>query len=218
VSSLKNVDRHMVNLLEIRKKSQDTVKHLGGSINEALPLLDNVEYLREAESVMDRCLALFAVVAHSYGFPSEKAKNWLVKENILEVLSPNERNFLENGIGDSNVFKGNVECLWALTWALSIHSNLDFSVLCSNDFIGLFPNLKCEESAKKFRAKARLRPLEEIVHQADLAYCLHWALMQLSVENNNTSEFLPIYAITNRRKALDWLICDQAWDEIPLDT
>lgn len=205
-------------LSEIRQGSLKVASRLGYPTNESLPLLDEVEVSRSSEEILARSLSLFGVVAHSYGFPSESALSWLEGEGLADQLSPIERKYLIEGSGDGKSFQGQVESLWALTWALSIHGSFDFSQLCSNDFIGLFPNVKTGESSQKFRSSIKFRGIEEVLVEADLAYCLHWGLTAAGINGKQISNAVPIYVVANRRKALDWILCDLPWDEISLDT
>lgn len=208
-----------MNLQEIRNRSIRRAAELGYPVNENLPLLDQPKMLQGKDEVVDRTLALFGAVAHSYGFPAQAVKSWLQSENLTESLSPSERNFLDSSPKDQQAtFQGYVEALWALAWVLEINPSLDFEALCSNDFIHLFPNLKTGESGKAFRDRAALMPQDKIIEKADLAYCLHWGVMHTEVSGKQHSGEVPPYVIVNRRKALDWVIGDDAWDEVPLDT
>jgi hypothetical protein len=146
-------------------------------------------------------------------------KSWLQSENLTKSLSLSERSFLDNSPKDQQArFQGYVEALWALAWILEINPSLDFEALCSNDFIHLFPNLKTGESGKAFRDRAALMPLYKIMEKADLAYCLHWGAVNSKVSGKQQSGKVPPHVIVNRRKALDWVIGSDAWDEVPLDT
>ncbi len=208
-----------MNLQEIRKESLRRATELGYPVNEKLPLLDQPERLRGKDEVVDRTLALFGAVAHSYGFPAQAVKSWLQSENLTESLSPSEKNFLDSSPKNQQAtFQGYVEALWALAWVLEINPSLDFEALCSNDFIHLFPNLKTGESGKAFRDRAALIAQDKIIEKADLAYCLHWGVIHTKVSGEQDSGEVPPYVIVNRRKALDWVIGDDAWDEVPLDT
>lgn len=208
----------MMQLLEIRQGSLKVASRLGYPTNESLPLLDDVGVSRSPEEILTRSLSLFGVVAHSYGFPSESALSWLEGEGLTDQLSQIEYKYLTAGSGDSKSFQRQVESLWALTWALSIHENFDFSQLCSNDFIGLFPNVKTGESSQNFRSSVKFRGIEEVLVESDLAYCLHWGLTAAGISEKQIPNAVPIYVIANRRKALDWILCDEPWDEISLDT
>jgi hypothetical protein len=209
----------MMILQIIRNESLRRTAELGYSINENLPLLDQPDMQRGKDEIVDRTLALFGAVAHSYGFPAQAVKSWLQSENLTESLSPSEKKFLDSSPKDQHArFQGYVEALWALAWILEINPSLDFEAVCSNNFIHLFPNLKTGESGKAFRDRAALMPPDKIIEKADLAYCLHWGVMNTKVSGKQQSGKVPQHVIVNRRKALDWVIGSDAWDEVPLDT
>ncbi len=66
--------------------------------------------------------------------------------------------------------------------------------------------------------KARLRSDDQIVSAADLAYCLHWAIRQSELEGKRPPGKVPPYVVVERRRALEWLLSDEDWDDVPLDT
>ncbi len=82
----------------------------------------------------------------------------------------------------------------------------------------MLPNLKQSQSSTDFRKKANPRPLEQIVMACDLAYFLHWAIRQAELSGKQPPANLKPYVIVERRRALEWLLSKEAWDEVPLDT
>jgi len=204
---------------EFREESLVKARHMGYPINEQLPLIDLPKRIREREDVIARTLVLFCTVAHSYGLPAKSALSWIEREGLQNSVSHHELSFL-NGANHGRVrtFQGNVETLWALTWILNLHPSLDFASVCSNDFILMFPNIKTGATSETFRKNASVRDIEEILSKADLAYCLHWGIVHASKIGENIRGAVAPYVITNRRKALDWMIGEETWDDISLDT
>jgi hypothetical protein len=49
---------------------------------------------------------------------------------------------------------------------------------CSDDFVRMFPDLKSSEPGSGFRGKAALRDVQQILPKLDLAYCLHWGIVE----------------------------------------
>jgi len=126
--------------------------------------------------------------------------------------------YLTRGIGDSNTFQLQVESLWALTWIISITSSLDYSTLCPNNFINYFPDLKIQEKSYKFKQLAQLREIEMIIKQAEISYCLQWSLEHAAINYKRKTNIIPNYMVQNRRRAFDWVLWNEPWDEISLDT
>ena len=110
-----------------------------------------------------------------------------------------------------------IEGMWALCWCLGIVPELDFSKPCSNDFVKLLPDLKRNEPGDEFRKKAVLRDPREVVAQCDLAYCLHWGVIHAELSGKR-QRAIKSYMIIERRRALEWMVSDDPWDELSLDT
>ena len=205
---------------KIREKSMKAAQALGYPANESLPLLDEVEQVRGVSESIGRLLCLYAIVATSYGFPKEKAKKWLVREELDGFLSKSEEAYLEvpsNGGGDpSNQWK--VESLWALAWCLGIHPTLDFSDSCSDSFIQMLPDIAKDTATGSFRSGLQLRDKAEIAAKTDLAYCLHWAVRDAEIAGQKIPGKVPGNVVVGRRRALEWMIGQDPWDEVTMDT
>jgi hypothetical protein len=202
----------------IRQSSIVVATALGYPVNPHLPLLDASAVVRSVSEIVGRIFAMHSVAAAAYGFDRRRALSWLRRESCDELLTSAEIDFLESGMGDRQVFANQVEGLFALTWAVSIIRSLDFSIPCPNEFVFHLPNLKAEQDGEDFRIKAKLRPPEEDVAATDLAYCLHWAIRDAQLRGTKIPGKVEPYVIVERRQALEWLLTDESWDDITLDT
>lgn len=110
---------------DIRDNSRSVLAAHGLSVPASLPTLDIVN-LRSSGDILDRPFCLNAVSAASYGFEAAKALSWLRQEQLDEQLTQPERSFLEEGQGDRDVFKVQVEGMWALAWAVNIVPEINF--------------------------------------------------------------------------------------------
>jgi len=82
----------------------------------------------------------------------------------------------------------------------------------------MLPNLNTRESGDKIRRDASLRSTDQLVAALDLAYCLHWAVVDAELHGD---ELVGLYGmgVRERRHALEWLLNeDDEWDDVPLDT
>jgi len=205
----------------IRQKSLSQAKKLGYPVNPELPLLGDLTLQRTKEEFLDRMLCRYTCVACSFGFPRQLGWSWLAQEGLLEKVTPEESLYLRNkDEAPADKFQPHVETIWAMTWVGQIQNSLEFNETCTNDMVTLFPNLKASASSERFRNKCELRSVEEIAPKLDLAYCIHWAIRH---ETENDLELpkkpkrLRPYIIINRRHALEWLFCDEPWDDVPMD-
>lgn len=202
----------------IRKKSLACAASLGFSINEFLPLLGEKIYEKSAEQIANRLLCLHVVAACSYGFNREEACSWIAQENLQNFLTEGEKIFLAKGVGEKEKYHFQIEGMWALSWSLGLVPRLDFSKGCESSFALLLPNLKISESSVVLRSKLVLRSFDSIFEQCDLAYCLHWAIRQAQICSNAIPGKVQPYVIIERRRALEWLIGNEDWDNVILDT
>lgn len=207
-----------MDLKQIREQSVQAAKQLGVNVSSTLPLLDAGLETRGADEAISRLLAMNAVAATAHGFDKAKAISWLNQEALTDSLTEKENRFVFEGLGQPDCFKLQVESMWALAWAMGITNELNFAKDCDNRFVTMLPNLKQSQSSIDFRKKRNPRPLEEVVAACDLAYCLHWATRQAELNGKRPPANLKPYVVVERRRALEWLLSKEAWEEVPLDT
>lgn len=202
----------------IRTASINTAKTLGIDVSTTLPLIDPPYRTKNVHETISRILAMNVMAAIAYGFDKTKGIAWLSREKLEGSLSAHEKNFLSKGSGDTTLFKLQIEGMWALAWSIGVVKKLDFAKDCDGKFVEELPNLKLDQGSENLRRIANQRPLKEILEACDLAYCLHSAVQESQITNKKTSKKLKPYVILERRRALDWLLSEESWDEIDLDT
>jgi hypothetical protein len=190
----------------------------GIAIPASLPLLDTHLSVRPTQEAVDRLLTMTAIAAASYGFDRDKGLAWLKQERLDGMMTPAEQTFLVQGKGPVGEFQVQIEAMWALAWALGIVAKLDFWKGCDKSFAAMLPNLKISASSARLRSTAKMRPIDEITESCDLAYCLHWAVRQARLESRDPPGQLKAYVIEERRRALEWLLSNERWDSVSLDT
>jgi len=68
-------------------------------------------------------------------------------------------------------------------------------------------------------SEARLRPIGEVLDEADLIYRYHWAVRQARIDGKDAPAGLDGGVVMERHKGLNWLVGDHAdWDEVTTDT
>lgn len=207
-----------LNPSDVRRASLIVVDQLGHRVNEDLPLLDAGDSMRDAESIIDRLFCMHCCAACAYSFDRRKALEWLERESDSMWLTPAEQAFLSTGAGDERLFRTQIEAMWALTWCLQIVAELQFDRACSDRFVHLLPDLKSEQPTDRFRTQVNLRPRDEVFQALDLAYCLHWSVRESRLTGKPIKHSVPPHVIEERRRALEWVLSTDNWDEISLDT
>jgi len=208
----------MIDYLNLRKESLAAAQRLDYSVDVALALLDESSITRSDDEIVDRLLAMLCVAACAYGFDNRKAANWLDREAKVDLLTEAERQFLQTKIGNRQAFMFQIEGIWALAWSIRAVPTLDFGTPCPQDFVTRLPDLKGNGRSAAFREAARVRPLSDIASACDLAYCLHWAIRDAQVRRAQRPGKVDEYVVLERRRALEWLLTEDPWEEISLDT
>lgn len=187
-------------------------------IPPSLPTLEPISVTRDAPQVLDRLFCLNAIAAVAYGFSNHRARAWLDREGLLQSLTREEAAFI-GGAGAREPFQLLVEGAWALAWALRLAPALDPWAGADAAFVRVLPDLKVDERTTRLRKSAgSLRSGEELLPALDLSYCLHWAVRDAALTASPPPGELIPYVIVERRRALEWLVSDEQWDNLALDT
>ena len=202
------------NKLDTRRRSILTVEKLGLPTNNNLPLLEDCVSVQSKDRVVSRSLCIYALLAVTYGLNIDQCKSWLAKENLLEELTDEENELLKNNLSWSK-YQQEVEALWALAWCLDLINKIDYLDFCGNNLSSLFPKISKNESTHAFRSFVELRSYNIIWNEADLIYCIHWGMVEASL---NKEQEIPLYVIEERRRAVDWILFGESWLEVSLDT
>ena len=199
----------------MRQRSWQLVASLGMPQNSSLPELHPLK-IRSIEQIANRTLALSCVVAHSFGFDSRLANEWLVREGIVSELTEIERRVLLGDYPDRSSLHQQVDSLFALLWVLGMASEFSCVAEVPDDLVHRLPDIKRSESSVSF--KLSIQPIAEtiVASRLDEAFCLHWAARQLLL--NGQESPLSEEVIRNRRYSLEWVTSECGWDEVSIDT
>lgn len=188
--------------------------------NESLPLLETVAELRPKSSaeVAARAVSAGYVAAACFGAPTTQLRKDLERFGLWEHLTPDEQGYLnEPNPTDQSVALHSwlIESIQFLAWSLGLDA-LDNFTPCSEALATHFPRGGIDPV--EFVSQATLRPMEEVLQEADTLYMLHWR----AVENNlghtpDARVVLP--RLSFRRHAADWTIgVAEGWEDVSLDT
>ncbi len=93
---------------------------------------------------------------------------------------------------------------------------IDYTCVCDDNLSSFFPKISQEEKTNNFKTKVKLRDLKELVVEADLVYCIHWGMVENSLRGKKNE--IPLYVIEERRRAIDWILYYESWEDVDLDT
>ena len=207
--------------VEARGRSLDILISQGYQVAPSLPFLGDCEIRRDSDSIVGRLLSLHAVVALSFGWDQRKIaiRTWLKNEQLTHYLSPLESKFVFNDGGLAGSMQWRVEALFALAWASGLTQVSILDPLPGN-FVTLFPSISKSESTTEFRERVSTRSTDDILRELDLLYCLASAKTDLHIhgqidQGNSTPTLL---SVQQRRHSLEWILSEDEWEEVSLDT
>ncbi|MEV4421082.1 DUF4272 domain-containing protein [Patulibacter sp. NPDC049589] len=215
----------------VRRRSLAELAHVGlAPVPERVPtVLDAYAGRRRtAEDAVDRVRALMGVLHAVHGAKVLDVATSLKQRGLGPWLTPGERQFLtlliqhperEAEIQSHRIsIARRVEGLHALGWALGLLPDLlptGFSRVPPEVFAPVGP-----AAAAGAPTELALRDQGELLARLDVLTCAHRAVQEHEVGGSTgplPRDVVP-RAIAERRRALEWLLGTESWDEIEIDT
>lgn len=214
---------------EVRKaRSVAVLQNRSVLVNPWLPILgeDSDFRVRAADEILRRARARLVYFMRSQfamdNVPLAEYRAAMDEMKAWGDLSPEEREVVEAGtlspqqMADSSWA---IEACVPLVWAIGLLPELSW------------PDGKCDaRSVVDTIRRARLsgggdgeeveaRPLGEVLDQTDLYYRLHWACRQLvQLERKGPPPGVDPSVVIERRRALEWMVGAEEWDEVGMGT
>jgi len=203
-----------------RQHSEDLLRKDGIEVDPQLPVIDGEAGLRlpTPSEVADRALALAIVGAKGAGIPQVEVERIVDERGAYGLFSPWEQDFVDDeppSDEDRARFACRYEAAWTLMWALR---HFDGVLGCPvsrcdpdrlMDTIFDIPDL----------ARRRLRPANEILNEADLAFRYHVAAHRAVLAGAAPPASIDPVVARERHHALSWLIGHDVidWDDLSAD-
>jgi len=208
--------------IDRKLRSEAILRAEGVPLLATLPVIETTaEALkRSKEEVALRTLCLLLVAAKGEGLDQEVVEGVLESYELRSHLSPNELAFvIDNSPSqhDRIQFTWRHEAAWTLLWALGFVKELGKPAqICDVNFA---VSTKLERTTSQFIEDSELRPIADILDQADLIYRYHWAVRNARIKGQQIPADLDPSVTEERHYALNWLIgTAQAWDDVTTDT
>ncbi|MDK9702844.1 MAG: DUF4272 domain-containing protein [Sulfuritalea sp.] len=188
--------------------------------NEHLPLIESLADLQPKSSsqVAARAIAAGYLAAFCFGAPVEDVRQDLERFALWRHLSEEEQTLLTNADASdqSKAFHSwLIEAIQFMAWSLGLVTSDHFAP-CSETLASQFPDAGADPS--HFITNARLRPINELLQEADTLYMLHWFAVEANLEGL-PDERVVLPRVSFRRHAADWIVgVAGAWDDVSLDT
>lgn len=209
--------------LDRKKRSEALLRSENVPVNEHLPYIESEKEAktRTKEEIAYRAMSLLVVAAKGEGL-EQSMVDTIVKDYGLEKhFSPAEQKFLSNkspSENDRTQFTWRYEAAWVLLWSLGYVEQLTKpSSVCD---VPQAVSFMKDRTAAEFIAQSKLRPMSEILDEADRIYRYHWAVVDARLKKATAPAGLNPDVTQERHYALNWLIgyMDQEWDDVSTDT
>ncbi|WP_179006541.1 DUF4272 domain-containing protein [Winogradskyella forsetii] len=226
----KYYDTNSIEITEDQKsrktESEIILKKHNVKINNNLPYIEseNDITIRTAKEIAERVtvLTITNLVAFS-NISGEEAIDMLNKFNLMDLVTPNEKSFLENPT-DQQKSQETWKCegIWTLMWALKIVDDLGFPnemADLNNIPLKKYPIGKDKDPNDFINAQKTVRTKSDLLNVNDLYYRLDWACVDARLNNRQITE-VNSGVVYERHYALNWLInyMNADWDDVTCDT
>jgi hypothetical protein len=209
--------------LERKERSAKGLQQEGVPTIAHLPVIeDSTEAKsRTKEEIAHRAIAVCITAVKGEGIDQATVDGLVKKFGAEKFFSPKEEAFIKDprpSRQDRIQFSWRYECFWVLLWSLGYVDPLDRPTgMC--DVRKAVSFLRDRDTAQ-FIKDAKLRPLSEILDQADLIYRYHWAVVDARLKKREAPAKLDSGVVQERHYVLNWLIgyMRQEWDKISTDT
>ena len=155
------------------------------------------------------------------GLEEEVVAGILDSYDLRPHLTPMELSFvLDNAPSehDRTQFIWRYEAAWTLLWALGFVVQLGKPAqICDVEFAA---RTMTGTTTSQFIEDSELRPISDILDEADLIYRYHWAVVDARLKGQPMPAGLNPDVTLERHHALNWLIgyLEQAWDDVTTST
>lgn len=173
-----------------------------------------------ADAVARRFCALMLMIHRALANDPENTRAWRAAFADRAAFSPEELTLMDAAAPTEHaIIQASWLCEAALpmAWALGRFKTLERPDKTIE--VDRLWSLISADDGKALVSQARLRPIGEILDEADLIYRYHWAVRQARIDGKPAPAGLDGGVVMERHKGLNWLVGYHAeWDEITTDT
>ncbi len=195
-------------------------------INKNLPFIESEHEtkIRTVKEIAERVTILtFTNLVAFNNMTGDKAIEVLKEYNIWNLVSPNEKDFLQDPTdAKKNQETWKCEGIWTLMWSLKIIDDLGFPnkmADLNNIPMEKYPIGENKDPNDFINTQHTIRNKSEILNANDLYYRMDWACVDARINGKQLSE-INSGVVYERHYALNWLVnyMDSEWDDVSCDT
>lgn len=204
---------------ERKEQTENLLAERDIPVFDYLPVIEeelNVQ-LKTAREIAERILVLAYMNCIVYD-PSLKNSivEFLINEDFWGKISAEEKELLHKPVmteDDLAKIASRGECIWFLLWTINKADILEFpfkEIEVNEIFASLPPFMK---STADFINGVSIKPMPEIMDQADLIFRLYWAVSQTPEESLHNLKLHP-RVVYERYFAVNWVVgFRKSWDD-----
>ena len=183
-------------------------------------MVDKDEELRPPAAVAQRALALLMVIQRVYEESPLALRNWVTERGIDQYFSEAEREYF---FSDSPTerqrsnFSWRSEAALVLLWALGLGDRLP-SLRTKANLSGVSALAEVYSDIDAFVASATLRSELEFHELEEKMSEVHWKVRDAKLNGKRPPRHVDGGIIQERRHTTCWLLGDEDWDEVAVDT
>jgi hypothetical protein len=209
--------------LQRKQRSEAVLTKEGIPVNQSLPVIEDesAARLRSKEEIAQRAIALAMGIDRAEGLDLDGFVELVARYNVDSWFTPKEQEMLfkdtlseQEQIGSIWRYESCAVLLWALGYIR------DLGRPDHNCDTGQISRLTARKPYQEFLDGAKLRPISEILDQADLVYRYAWAVRDAKLHQRKPPVGLISDVVYERHYTLNWLrgYCNQEWDDVTTDT
>jgi hypothetical protein len=210
--------------IERKKRSERILASEGVPINTTLALIQpsSDSRPRSNEEVAMRALCVLMTAMKAEGMDQPMVLRVIRRYALAAHFTPVEKEFIRNATpteDEKATVSSKYEAAWALLWALGYIDALSIpNQTC--DIVRAVACMRDRNNTQSFMNDAKLRPLSQLLDQADLIFRYHWSVTDAEQNQRDIPAGLQANVVNQRLGALSWLIryTDKEWDDFSVDS
>lgn len=207
-----------MNFDRIRERSISIAQGIGYQVNFNLPTSD-FKIQKGGGEVVARILCLDVCLSVSYGFDRSLAKRWIESEGLEGYLTDKERMLVDGLAKDFLIdFHVQADALFLLLWYVGVIKDMKLVDPLVSNLVSYVPDMRVMEGSANFRREVEFKSPESLYQMADLAYLLHWSVVNARIHGVKIPAKINPISLIERRRAMEWLLSNSDWDNVSLDT
>ena len=205
-----------------KETTESYLRSRGVRVNPHLPFTESPEEVTVAtsEKVARRACIISGLLSLAFGAPRDMVLRYFESGGLFEHATASEIDLVHaSSLEQAQIerLEIQVEALWELAWVLCLIPRIDHFKYCGQHLITLVPKL--DEPVSGFVDRARMRPLDDLLAEADMLYRLHWAVRDASLQQQSIPNGLRFYVTNERLRAINWvLFSDVSWEDTDTST